>query len=332
MAVTLEGDPGAWLVLFPAGATAERATTPVCESFAMNSPSGKAVVLHGGGYEAAVVEVGGGIRSLRKGSQDVVAGYGWDEMSSGGRGQILLPWPNRIEDGAYEFGGRTHQLALSEAPHHNAIHGLTRWVNWQLASQSATHATWTYRLHPQSGYPFMLDLSIDYTLSGSGLRVDISATNVGERPAPYGHGSHPYLTVGRRIDDCELTLPATTRGDVDDRGLSGPAEPVAGGAYDFTSARIVADTVFDNPFSGLPGDAATSVCLRDPDTGRTATLTADAAYPWIQVFSGDTLSSSEARESLAVEPMTCPPNAFRSGIDLIELDPGESHSAGFSIA
>jgi aldose 1-epimerase len=298
----------------------------------MSSPAGQAVVLRSGEYEAEVVEVGGGIRTLRKGSEDVVAGYGADEMSTGGRGQILLPWPNRIEDGSYEFDGRVHQLGLSEAPSRNAIHGLTRWVNWQLASESATHAAWTYRLHPQSGYPFLLDLSIDYTLSDSGLRVDISATNAGEGPTPYGHGSHPYLTVGRRIDDCELTLPATSRCDVDDRGLPGAPEPVVDGPYDFTSARLIADTVFDNPFTGLREDGApTAVILRDPGSGRTATLTADAAYPWLQVYSGETLSSG-AREALAVEPMTCPPNAFRSRVDLIVLEAGESHTAGFTIA
>ncbi len=27
-------------------------------------------------------------------------------MCTGGRGQILAPWPNRLEDGTYEFAGR----------------------------------------------------------------------------------------------------------------------------------------------------------------------------------------------------------------------------------
>jgi aldose 1-epimerase len=297
----------------------------------MSSPSGQAVVLRSGDYEAEVVEVGAGIRALRKGSFDVVAGYSAGEMSSGGRGQILLPWPNRVEDGRYEFDGQVLQLPLSEASKRNAIHGLTRWVNWQLASQSATHAAWTYRLHPQPGYPFVLDLAVDYTLSAGGLRVDVSATNTGDRAAPYGHGAHPYLTVGRRIDDCELTLPAETRCEVDERGVPGKPEPVAGGPYDFRAARVIGDTVLDHPFSGLPGaGTAAVVILRDPASGRTSTLTADAAYPWLQAFSGETLSSG-AREALAVEPMTCPPNAFRSGTDLVVLQPGESHSSGFTL-
>ncbi|MEP6649408.1 MAG: galactose mutarotase, partial [Lapillicoccus sp.] len=107
--------------------------------------------------------------------------------------------------------------------------------------------------------------------------------------------------------------------------------PVEGGPYDFRSPRLVGDTVFDHPFGGLPADDSATVTLRDPRSGRAASLTADAKYPWLQVFSGDTLGPDAARKSLAVEPMSCPPNAFRSGVDVVVLDPGESHSAGFRI-
>jgi aldose 1-epimerase len=77
-------------------------------------------------------------------------------------------------------------------------------------------------------------------------------------------------------------------------------------------------------------DGYAIVSLRDPDSGRSVELAADDAHRWLQVFSGDTLGT-RARESLAVEPMTCPPNAFNSGVDLIVLEPGEHHSAAFSI-
>ncbi len=298
----------------------------------MDSPSGRAVVLRSGGYEAEVVEVGGGLRSLRKDSHDVVAGYRPDEMCSSGRGQVLLPWPNRIRDGAYEFDATSYQLGLSEAAKRNAIHGLTRWANWQLADQSPTHAGYTYRLHPQPGYPFLVDLSIDYTLSDDGLRVDISARNAGDQRAPYGQGAHPYLTVGRRVDACELTLPASSRSEVDERGLPDAPVSVEGGPYDFRVPRLIGATSFDNPFTGLSGDgSSTTVVLRDSESGRVATLVADASYRWLQVFSGDALPTG-AREALAVEPMSCPPNAFRSGVDLVILEPGETHTAGFTLA
>src|SRR5262245_29396426 len=114
----------------------------MCQSPTMTSPSGRAVHLTSDEYEAVVVEVGAGLRSLTRGGHDVVAGYGPEEMASGGRGQLLLPWPNRVRDGRYRFGGRRQQLALTEPAHGNAAHGLTRWVNWSLLDHDASSAVW----------------------------------------------------------------------------------------------------------------------------------------------------------------------------------------------
>src|SRR4029079_15962520 len=132
-------------------------------------------------------------------------------------GQLLAPWPNRIEDGHYRLGGKELQLALTEPPAHNAIHGLVRWARWRLDGTTDTRAQWAYRLHPQPGYPFTLDLTAAYELSPEGLCLTFSASNVGSSPAPYGFGAHPYLTVGRAIDDCVLHLPASRYCTVDDR-------------------------------------------------------------------------------------------------------------------
>jgi aldose 1-epimerase len=298
----------------------------------MTSPTGRAVHLAAEPYEAVVVEVGAGLRSLTRTGLDVVAGYGPEEMPTGGRGQLLIPWPNRIRDGRYRFSGRDLQVALSEATRRNAIHGLTRWVNWSLLDHDASSVVWGYTLHPQPGYPFLLELTVGYQLTSEGLTVDVTASNLGDDPAPYGHGAHPYLTVGRRIDECELLLPATRRCDVDDRGIPGAAEEIAGGDYDFTTARLIGSTRFDHPFAALRADAdgVSRTVLRDPATGRTATMWADAAYPWLQVFSGETLARG-ARESLAAEPMSCPPDAYNSGIDLVVLQPGDSDTGRFGL-
>jgi len=299
----------------------------------MTSPSGRSLFLSHDGYEAELVEVGAGLRALRHDGYDVVAGYARDEMCSAGRGQLLIPWPNRIRDGRYEFEGVTLQLALTEPAARNAIHGLTRWVNWSLLDHSAASAIWGLELNPQPGYPFSLDLTIDYTLGDQGLRAKVSATNVGQTAAPYGSGAHPYLTVGRPIDECELTLPATIRAETDERGIPGDPAPVAGGPFDFSSPRFVGDTTFDHPFGGLVADehSVARVFLLDPDSGRSAALWVDASYRWLQVYSGDKLGG-RAREALAVEPMTCPPDAFNTGVDLIALQPGDTHTASFGLA
>ncbi len=300
----------------------------------MTAPSGANVTLERGGYRATVVEVGAGIRTLTRDGDDLVVGYRLDEMCSGGRGQVLLPWPNRIADGRYHFGGRDHQLPLSEAVAHNAIHGLTRWVSWQLVDQTASTARWRYDLHPRPGYPGTLELTVDYQVSATaGLRVETSATNVGAGPAPYGAGAHPYLTVGRAIDGCQLRLPAAVRCQSDDRGLPGTPEPVDATGFDFRSPTIIGNVAFDDAFGGLTYDDGRATAeLRDPDTGRSVTIWLSDAYRWLQVFSGERQSAALARQAMAIEPMTCPANAFVSGVDLVVLEPGETHRATFGIS
>ena len=80
----------------------------------MSAPSGEQIEIADGDQRAVVVEVGGGLRSYQLGGGDVLDGYGTAELSTSGRGQVLLPWPNRLEGGTYEFGGRRHQLPLDE--------------------------------------------------------------------------------------------------------------------------------------------------------------------------------------------------------------------------
>ena len=91
-----------------------------------------------GDQRAVVVEVGGGLRSYTLGGGDVLDGYGVEEPSLSGRGQVLVPWPNRLQDGCYEFDGRRHQLPLTEPELSNAIHGLVRWAAGESASARPT--------------------------------------------------------------------------------------------------------------------------------------------------------------------------------------------------
>lgn len=299
----------------------------------MAAPSGRNVDLEYGDYRATVVEVGAGLRTLTRAGDDLVVGYGPSDVCTGDRGQLLLPWPNRIEDACYRFDGTQWQLPVSEPALSNAIHGLVRWVGWELLDSSAAGARWGCTLYPQPGYGGQLELTVDYLLSVEGLRVETSATNVGLGPAPYGTGMHPYLTVGRPIDECELTLPAAERHPSDDRGLPGAAEPVGRHGFDFRQRRRVDDAIFDDAFSGLTygADGRAWTELLDPASGRAVSMWVDSSYRWLQVFSGEG-QGELCRQALAVEPMTCPPNAFVSGLDLVVLQPGASHRAVFGIS
>jgi aldose 1-epimerase len=289
------------------------------------SPSGTQWTISAGGYRATVVSVGGGLRGLTCDGREVLIGYAEDETAHAGIGQHLIPWPNRIADGRYTFAGREEQLALTEPARHNASHGLTRWVPWALVDEGPGLLVLEYRLYGEPGYRHQLDLEVQYSLSEAGLTVAASATNIGTTDAPYGFGSHPYLTVGRRIDECELTFAAAQRLDVDpERLLPKELVEVGGTEFDFAEPRVVGDLFIDNAFTGLP-NGPWSVRLTDPDTGRTTALTSDTR--WMQLYTGEALD----RAGLAVEPMTCPPNAFATGTDLITLTPGTTHTTTFTV-
>jgi aldose 1-epimerase len=296
-------------------------------------PSGEQFEIAAGDQRAVVVEVGGGLRSYSASGRDVLDGYGDDEMCTSGRGQVLAPWPNRLQDGIYEFGGTRHQLALTEPEHANAIHGLVRWAPWTAAEREPHRVVMTHVLHPRPGYPFRLELRIEYALSDEGLRVATSATNVGAQPCPYGVGAHPYLTVGTEsVDSLMLQVPARSVLRSDERGIPTGKASVAGTEHDFRAPRPIGGTKLDHAFTDLErdGDGLARVQLRDPATGTERELWVDESYRHLMLFTGDPLPDVN-RRSLAVEPMTCPPNAFRSGEDVIVLEGGETFTSAWGL-
>ena len=303
----------------------------------MTAPSGEQFEFAAGGYRAVVTECGATLRVLEHEGRSLIHGFGDDEMSSAGRGQLLMPWPNRIRDGAYTFDGRDLQLGLTEPSRHNASHGLVRWAAWSSEEHGPTSTSLSYRLMAQSGYPWTVDLHVLYDLSADGLTVTQTATNLDDRPAPYASGAHPYLSAGPGpVDGWELTLPASLRLLADDRQIPVGEEEVAGTPYDFRVPRPLHDTVLDHAFGGLARDAdgLATVQVRDPGSGDGAALWVDGHHPWVMVFSADA-GWDPPRQALAVEPMTAPPDAFRSGRDLVTLapagEPGDELSVSWGI-
>ena len=118
----------------------------------MIPPSGEQFELRHGAQRVTVVEIGGGIREWK----GVLDGYPLDEMAKSARGAVLAPWPNRLEDGRYEFDGVTYQVPLDEPP--QAMHGLVRWTSWRPVAVAKASVELEYLLHPSPGYPFALRL------------------------------------------------------------------------------------------------------------------------------------------------------------------------------
>jgi aldose 1-epimerase len=298
-----------------------------------HAPSGEQIEIAHGDQRAVVVEVGGGLRTYTAAGRDLLHGYEAGEMCRSGRGQVLLPWPNRLDQGSYEFDGRRHQLPLDDPEEQAAIHGLVRWAAWRVAEREPERLTMAHVIHPRPGYPFTLAVRIEYRLSDGGLRVRTTATNTGAEACPYGCGAHPYLTAGTpTIDPVILCAPGRTLLRSDERGIPTGSEPVAGTDHDFRRPAPIGATRLDNALTDLERDAdgLAEVSLADPARESGPTLWADESYPYLMLFTGDPLPDIN-RRALAVEPMTCPPNAFRTGRDLIRLEPGQSFTSTWGI-
>ncbi|RYU11166.1 aldose 1-epimerase family protein [Nocardioides iriomotensis] len=281
-------------------------------------PSGDQHEISAAGYRAVVTECGAGLRELSHDGHPLLVGFAEDEQCSWGRGQLLLPWPNRIRDGRYAFDGAEHQLPLTEVARGHASHGLTRWESWTLRERAAGSVTLGYRLMSRGGYPWTLDLMAAYSLSEAGLAVAVTAVNHGTTPAPYAAGAHPYFTAGPGdLDTWELWLPGATALVTDERLIPTGEVEVAGTDLDFGTGRVIGEQALDTAFGGLTrdDDGWAEVRLRGD---REVVLRMDGHHKWVQAFTGP----PGRRDGLALEPMTSPPNAFASGDDLLVLQPG----------
>jgi aldose 1-epimerase len=311
------------------------------------SLGGEEHLLRHGDYTAAVTEVGGGLRFLRHGERDLLLGYAVDGIRRYYRGALLAPWPNRVVDGRYRFDGESFRLDLSEPERGHALHGLVVWSRFAVRTSDPSSVSLTHSLVPRTGYPFALELTVSYRLGDGGLTCSVTARNIGQRRAPYGVAPHPYLVAGHgRVDDWALELPAEQVMEVTaDRLVPTGLRPVAGSTLDFREERTIGTTRLDHCFTALrPADDADDADdPHDPYDGRVHArlLSADghgvecawdaATLPWVQVHTADLPDPAESRRGLALEPMTCPPDAFNSGTDLVVLDPGEEHTAEWAL-
>lgn len=302
--------------------------------------SGERHSLVADGYRAEIAGVGATLRSLRFAGRDLIAPFDAARMRPAMSGALLAPWPNRTADGRYAFHGVSHQLAVNEIATGNAAHGLVAWLDFEPVSISDTAVALTADIVPQPGYPWRIRLDVAFRLGSTGFSQEVVATNLGDTLAPFGMGAHPYLVAGavgpRAIDGWDLTVPAErVLLTSNDRMLPIGAADVGthdDGHFDFRRPRSLRGHVLNHAYTQLVRDEQGMAVVRVTDSSGTGTeIEVDSACRWLQIYTADASSGDSLRHAVAVEPMTCPPDALNSGLDLLEIEPGQSASASWTI-
>lgn len=303
----------------------------------MRAPTGTQYPLALGPLTATVTQVAAGLRSLRHGDTDLTEPYPESATPPSGCGIVLVPWPNRVKDGAWDHDGTTRQLALTEPARSNAIHGLLRYRPYELVEHTASSVTQSAAIAPELGYPFVLDTTVRHQLTADGLTVTHTIVNQGVDAAPVAVGAHPYPKIGGvPTGELTVTVAAETHLDVDDRLNVVGESAVAGTRFDLRSGRLVADLQLDDGFAGVPlvqgpGGGMAEHVIAAPD-GRRIVVWGDEAFRYVQVYTSRTFATETAPDvALAVEPMTAPANALNTGRGLRWLAPGESWTVSWGI-
>lgn len=280
-------------------------------------PTGDQYEIGHGDVRVVVTQVGATLRSVRVDGRELLWTFAEDEIPVDSQGLQLLPWPNRVADGQYSFNGVEEQLDISERPRHTALHGLNGGRAWELVSHDETSVVQRHTFYPENGWSGILTATLSHRVTSEGLQVEVEVVNDGAAPLPFGYGIHPYFEFGD-LAGVELLLPFEEELRVDPERLLPRSLEAVSDEFDFRAPRPVGDAVLDTAFR--TDSSGWAVELRGPD--HALQVWADATLPWVQVY-----TTRPERHAIAVEPMTCGPDAYNPGpthADLIVLAPGES--------
>lgn len=287
-------------------------------------PTGEQYTISHGRYAAVVTEVGATLRSLTVDGKEWLWTFADDETPSGSQGRQLLPWPNRIRDGRYTFDGNEYHLPITEPARNVAIHGLDKDAAWELVHQDDRKLVQRHTFRPQAGWPGTLTVTLHHSITEDGLMVVVHVDNDGDSAAPYGYGVHPYFAFDD-VDEVAVELPFNSELKVDEERLLPLEVAPISRKNDFRTERTVGDVVLDTAFTN-PATPNWTTRLVGPH--HTVEVWGNETMPWVQLF------TRPERDALAVEPMTCGPDAFNEGPtheDLIVLAPGGVHDATWGV-
>jgi len=289
------------------------------------------IKLKSGDQNLSINQTGAGIMEYYLespvGRQDIIYGYSKIEDKVGSMGDVLFPFPGRVENSQYEFNGQKYQLSGVKIKDGHAIHGFVKDKEWKIIHKSDSAVTLSFQIEESEfakfGFPFSLLITIKYQLSDNGLICQSEVKNTGGGPAPFGLGFHPYYTVEtEKIDDMRVEIKANKLVEFD-KGLkpTGKLLEVKNSKINFIKSNKIGSEIIDNCFSELIYTKGVHRTVLTGNSGRKVVIWQDKSFPYLQVYSADTIGNLHKRRGFAVEPQTCTGFAFNvpdMGLNILE--------------
>ncbi|MGB1240873.1 MAG: aldose 1-epimerase [Chitinophagales bacterium] len=240
----------------------------------------------------------------------------------------LLPFPNRLKSGKYQFEGKEYKFPINDHNGQNALHGFVADHKMQLQkvmlTPSYAQVTLEYLYDGNfTYYPFPFHLQIDYILMENQLVIEVDVRNISTQKIPIGLGFHPYFQLTSKADELELQLPKCKLIEVDNRMIpTGEKIPYT----NFEKSTKIGNTSFDNAFKiTSTTDYTHKIHLINTKKEIKLTYFQDPIFPYFQIF------IPPHRKSVAIEPMSCNIDAFNNGEGLTVLEKGESWKGSFGV-
>ncbi|MFA6089298.1 MAG: aldose 1-epimerase [Candidatus Woesearchaeota archaeon] len=242
-------------------------------------------------------------------------------LNKGAKSALLIPFPNRISKGKYTFENKEHQIEINKPEEENAIHGVLYNKPFKLTKKNITEQaasiTFEHEIKKEDikGYPFHILVSITFILEKTRLSIIINTTNKGNNNAPYGVGWHPYFKITRKLEDCAIMIPSNTILELDDKKPMIPTGEVLKNKH-LPTFDLIGDAEFDTCFTNL---TQTECFLEE------YTIFFDKSMDFLQIY------TPKDRSSIAIEPMSCAPDAFNNKMGLDIIKPNETKPNFFGI-
>lgn len=257
--------------------------------------------IRSGDSSATIDAAGAYLRRLRIAGIPILKETSDMQPTHGGMA-LLAPYANRIRDGTYSFMGKEYHFQTNKEG--NSIHGFAKDSMFQVVRRTRARLL-LHSLLSDDGYPGALDLLVTFIISPDKLEVKIRAENDSNTVLPFQLGFHPYFLY-------KENWKAKASGTI--LKLSSKDNFFPNGTGEFIKADSLKSSNYGSIDNCFWVDGSFSM-----DLGTHILRLMRSGLPFVQFYNG----KHAQNRSIAVEPMTAPPDCFNNRIGILEIQPGE---------